>query len=937
MTTTAARFPLLSGGLLVLAFHVAGCPVPAGIHSSAVGAPPSASSTLPPLPVPVAVPYELHQDLYGVTAVLEAGPDAWLGTDGGGLARFAATGGVLQARLGVADGLPSPRIGALALLPGGDLAVGTTAGLVRLHEGRILPLPAGLPPDTEIWALRVGPDGRLWVGWGQGLQVVAPDGTTLPQTVLEGIGVNTLRFDAAGDLWVGTAAAGVLHVAGSFAERFEPAHGLPSPGVAQLVTTRGGGLMALGPLEDGGDRFAIYDGMMWYPIRVEQPNARWQLLGLTVVADDVLLLTGFGVQRLRQVLVPAGDPLARERVESFLLSSWPRLSLQPVAPPDLAAPAPAATAPAAAASPPASPAAEEVDLPALAAALPPEDLTQAARWQQQLEAARQATAAYHRARVAHEAFAAELAGLAEARRLAGEQVATLELRHAALQADPSAAASERESVQAELVRARQAARQASVAWELAASRREPEAKKLVPLRAEAVRLRREYRTLSGQAPLDESQPPRPRRPGEAAPVSSAAPPPSTSTPAPPPDRPALLSPRLAPYPDRQAGLTPRLVLEPVELLPPLPPGAVTLWEGSEPPGALWIGSQNAGAWRWEAGRLTAFATQDLVPRGAQQGPLLDGAGNVWAIGGAGQLVRYDGARWTEEPLTLPSSPAGAKPVPAPLSAAARDLRPLALTLDGGRALLVAAAQGSQLLLVRRVGVAWERLGAVDLGLTSSQQLTLYAWAVDDEGRHWLAAGRGEGLAEARPWGLFEVQPGTSSLVYHGVDERAAPPGATAGAALPVDRVTSLAARGTVVHAGTPAGLWRFAAGEVRVFDENDGMPSESIRSLLATPGGDLWVATSEGAGRLAPDGRWTFYRKGKRGGLPSDGVLSFALAPDGQLWAATEQGLARFGGERFEAVAARLPEALRVRRLAFDEQGRSWLLLPDRLVTLRLP
>ena len=113
-----------------------------------------------------------------------------------------------------------------------------------------------------------------------------------------------------------------------------------------------------------------------------------------------------------------------------------------------------------------------------------------------------------------------------------------------------------------------------------------------------------------------------------------------------------MSPRLAPYPDRQAGLTPRLVLEPVELLPPLPPGAVTLWEGSEPPGALWIGSQNAGAWRWEAGRLTAFATQDLVPRGAQQGPLLDGAGNVWAIGGAGQLVRYDGARWTEEPLTL---------------------------------------------------------------------------------------------------------------------------------------------------------------------------------------------------------------------------------------------------------------------------------------------
>jgi len=107
--------------------------------------------------------------------------------------------------------------------------------------------------------------------------------------------------------------------------------------------------------------------------------------------------------------------------------------------------------------------------------------------------------------------------------------------------------------------------------------------------------------------------------------------------------------------------------------------------------------------------------------------------------------------------------------------------------------------------------------------------------------------------------------------------------------------------------------------------------------LLATPGGELWGATSEGAGRLAPDGRWTFYRKGKRGGLPSDGVLSFALAPDGQLWAATEQGLARFGGERFEAVAARLPEALRVRRLAFDEQGRSWLLLPDRLVTLRLP
>ena len=97
------------------------------------------------------------------------------------------------------------------------------------------------------------------------------------------------------------------------------------------------------------------------------------------------------------------------------------------------------------------------------------------------------------------------------------------------------------------------------------------------------------------------------------------------------------------------------------------------------------------------------------------------------------------------------------------------------------------------------------------------------------------------------------------------------------------------------------------------------------------------AASTLSAGRAAPagaggpgaiDARY-FERDWRRGdGLPGNSVNAIAQAADGYLWIGTENGLARFDGQRFVTVGARLPNVFRSRlvgALAAGRDGTLWI------------
>ena len=104
------------------------------------------------------------------------------------------------------------------------------------------------------------------------------------------------------------------------------------------------------------------------------------------------------------------------------------------------------------------------------------------------------------------------------------------------------------------------------------------------------------------------------------------------------------------------------------------------------------------------------------------------------------------------------------------------------------------------------------------------------------------------------------------------------------------------------------------------YDQESGLPDQSVRCLLQDRAGFLWVGTDNGLFRY--DGH-RFRGFTTDDGLPASQIEAVHQARDGTLWVATFSGLARLNGERFEAVdisPARGPGAI-----ATDSAGRLYV------------
>src|SRR4051794_26462544 len=139
---------------------------------------------------------------------------------------------------------------------------------------------------------------------------------------------------------------------------------------------------------------------------------------------------------------------------------------------------------------------------------------------------------------------------------------------------------------------------------------------------------------------------------------------------------------------------------------------------------------------------------------------------------------------------------------------------------------------------------------------------------------------------------------------------------------------------------TEGGLARFDGIKFVVFgsENTPQLRSNTLRSLLEGPDQALWIATADGLARLH---RGAFSSFTTAEGLPSNDVLSLALDRDHALLVTTSEGSARYEGGRFlrttRSAPTLPPEAkqMDVQTTLTDHLGRVWIGTSNGLVVLQ--
>lgn len=122
----------------------------------------------------------------------------------------------------------------------------------------------------------------------------------------------------------------------------------------------------------------------------------------------------------------------------------------------------------------------------------------------------------------------------------------------------------------------------------------------------------------------------------------------------------------------------------------------------------------------------------------------------------------------------------------------------------------------------------------------------------------------------------------------------------------------------------------------RILAKEQGLPSNSVRAVLQTSDGYLWVATDSGLARF--DGlRFAVFNRANTSVMRSDACRALAEGPDGTLWVGTGDGLLRVA-DAPEAFPMRLSAAesddgtpntrpARIDHLAIGSEGEVWLVV----------
>jgi ligand-binding sensor domain-containing protein len=333
--------------------------------------------------------------------------------------------------------------------------------------------------------------------------------------------------------------------------------------------------------------------------------------------------------------------------------------------------------------------------------------------------------------------------------------------------------------------------------------------------------------------------------------------------------------------------------------------------------------------RWDGQRWTRFSEDQGVGAVAVNRLLQDTNGTIWAASSTG-LLRFDAAqdRW-QKVVVLHEG---------------EDIRSIAQLPDGrlwsaGNDGLASSADG---------GASWEALQTPEqfAGWVGSG-----AVVQDSAGRIWVAAGAGVSCCAAGQWrpmsapaGLPFVSAGALTQAPDGrlwaIEEYGGQVAIVDPASqaierfdLPDIRVKAVAFTADTVWVGTEGGLIRRRGGAQLRMTTADGLPSDDVRSLLATDTA-LWIGTASGlamydlAAEKIVDTVPDF----------EGGVINVLFhAPDGAVWASSikeseaagKLALGRYDGSAWQIWQPGdqpLPEnSSGVTKISADSQGRVWI------------
>lgn len=137
------------------------------------------------------------------------------------------------------------------------------------------------------------------------------------------------------------------------------------------------------------------------------------------------------------------------------------------------------------------------------------------------------------------------------------------------------------------------------------------------------------------------------------------------------------------------------------------------------------------------------------------------------------------------------------------------------------------------------------------------------------------------------------------------------------------RALAITSEGTLCVGGDAGQLNLWRDGQFLTRPLSTISPLATIRALLGTPDGNLWIGTNEGLVRLDESGE---ARIGRAQGLADDFVETLMCTSDGQIWVGTRDGLSRLVKGEIETIRARdgLSQST-VCALAEDHENSLWI------------
>jgi signal transduction histidine kinase/ligand-binding sensor domain-containing protein/CheY-like chemotaxis protein len=334
-------------------------------------------------------------------------------------------------------------------------------------------------------------------------------------------------------------------------------------------------------------------------------------------------------------------------------------------------------------------------------------------------------------------------------------------------------------------------------------------------------------------------------------------------------------------------------------------------------GHVWVAT-NGGACRLGAGGIRTYGVEHGLPSARTVALAIDRQGTLWCGTDAG-LCRWDGAAF--QPVTDASGIPSARVVTLLVDRSDRLWAGTEVGLfvrDGDRFAAFAdqALRGQRVFQIAEDAQRWiwvalrDRIRAYSgAALVAEHSFeseltkhTVQALYAGRDGILWV--GTGSGLATVSNTGVRWM---------------------TQNNGLPFDSVrTILEDREGILWLGGFGGVAKFLGRAFTTYTKADGLSSSNCRPIVRDRDGFLWVGTLDGLNRY--DGRtWqTFSRKD---GLSDALVWALLLAPDGTLWIGDHGGLDYWDGERLR-TDPRAPSG-HVVSLAMDRAGGLWYLLRE--------